>query len=149
MISMRLASAGSVATAWSGDTEEASIRPMPLVSTCTRGPLSPRITGRLAPGADATPVQVSAGQPWPVDLADDLKAPVLGLYGGQDQGIPLASVERMRQALARAGQTDSRIVVYPDAPHGFHADYRASYVEADAKDGWSKLLATFDKALKN
>lgn len=105
--------------------------------------------GRLAPGADATPVQVSAGQPWPVDLADDLKAPVLGLYGGQDQGIPLASVERMRQALARAGQTDSRIVVYPDAPHGFHADYRASYVEADAKDGWSKLLATFDKALKN
>jgi carboxymethylenebutenolidase len=105
--------------------------------------------GRLAPPPDATPAQVSAGQPWPVDLADDLKAPVLGLYGGQDQGIPVASVERMRQALARAGQTGSQIVVYPDAPHGFHADYRASYAEADARDGWSKLLATFDKALKN
>ncbi|GAW42105.1 Carboxymethylenebutenolidase [Brevundimonas sp. SH203] len=105
--------------------------------------------GRLAPAPDATPAQVSAGQPWPVDLADDLKAPVLGLYGGQDQGIPMDSVERMRQALTRAGQTGSRIVVYPDAPHGFHADYRSSYVEADARDGWSKLLETFDKALKN
>jgi carboxymethylenebutenolidase len=105
--------------------------------------------GRLAPAPDATPVEVSSGQPWPVDLADDLKAPVLGLYGGQDQGIPLASVERMREALARAGQTDSRIIVYPDAPHGFHADYRASYAEADAKDGWVKLLAHLDKALRS
>ena len=104
--------------------------------------------GRLAPAADATPAQITAGQPWPVDLADDLKAPVLGLYGGKDQGIPLASVEQMRQALARAGQTRSRIVVYDDAPHGFHADYRASYVEADAKDGWAKLLATFGEFLK-
>ncbi|WP_312736569.1 dienelactone hydrolase family protein, partial [Brevundimonas sp.] len=88
--------------------------------------------GRLAPAPDATPVQIASGQPWPVDLADDLKAPVLGLYGGQDQGIPQASVDQMRQALTRAGQTHSEIVVYPDAPHGFHADYRASYVEADA-----------------
>ncbi|MFN7129764.1 MAG: dienelactone hydrolase family protein [Brevundimonas sp.] len=105
--------------------------------------------GRLAPASDATPVQVSSGQPWPVDLADDLKAPVLGLYGGQDQGIPLASVERMREALARAGQTGSQIIVYADAPHGFHADYRASYAEADAKDGWAKLLAAFDKSLRS
>lgn len=105
--------------------------------------------GRLAPAPDATPVQIASGQPWPVDLADDLKAPVLGLYGGQDQGIPLASVDQMRQALIRAGQTHSEIVVYPDAPHGFHADYRASYVEADAKDGWRRLLAIFDKALKS
>ena len=59
---MRLASAGSVATAWSGDTEEASIRPMPLVSTCTRGPLSPRITGRLAPGAKS--VERTPGRPF-------------------------------------------------------------------------------------
>ena len=104
--------------------------------------------GRLAPAPDATPVQIASGQPWPVDLADDLKAPVLGLYGGQDQGIPLASVERMRQALTRAGQTHSEIVVYPDAPHGFHADYRASYVEPDAQDGWRRMLAIFDRTLK-
>jgi len=104
--------------------------------------------GRLAPAPDATPEQVSSGQPWPVDLADDLKAPVLGLYGGKDQGIPLASVERMRAALTRAGDEASRIVVYDDAPHGFHADYRASYAEADARDGWSRLLAVFEAKLK-
>ena len=104
--------------------------------------------GRLAPAPDATPVQIASGQPWPVDLADDLKAPVLGLYGGQDQGIPQASVDQMRQALTRAGQTHSEIVVYPDAPHGFHADYRASYVEPDAQDGWRRMLAIFDRTLR-
>jgi carboxymethylenebutenolidase len=105
--------------------------------------------GRLAPAPDASPAQVSAGQPWPVDVAADLKAPVLGLYGGRDQGIPLASVEQMRQALARAGQTGSEIVVYDDAPHGFHADYRASYVAADAKHGWDRLTALFASKLKS
>lgn len=105
--------------------------------------------GRLAPAADASAADISTGRPWPVDLAADLKAPVLGLYGGRDQGIPLASVERMREALARAGQTGSEIIVYDAAPHAFHADYRPSYVEAAATDGWARLLAAFDKALKN
>jgi carboxymethylenebutenolidase len=104
--------------------------------------------GRLAPAANATPAQVSGGQPWPVDLADDLKSPVLGLYGEVDQGIPLPSVEAMRSALARAGQTSSEIIVYPGAPHGFHADYRDSYRAADAADGWAKLLAFFGPRLK-
>ncbi|WP_296177402.1 dienelactone hydrolase family protein [uncultured Brevundimonas sp.] len=104
--------------------------------------------GRLAPAANATEVQKAAGRPWPVDLADELKAQVLGLYGGQDGGIPVASVEVMRAALAAAGKTGSEIVVYPDAPHGFHADYRASYREADAKDGWRRLLAFFEQKLK-
>ncbi|MDZ4108642.1 MAG: dienelactone hydrolase family protein [Brevundimonas sp.] len=104
--------------------------------------------GRLAPAADATPEQVAAGQPWPVDLAADLKAPVLGLYGEQDRGIPLASVELMRQALQRAGRTDSRIDVYDGAQHGFHADYRASYKADAAADGWEKLLALFEERLK-
>lgn len=104
--------------------------------------------GRLAPAATATPEQVASGQPWPVDLAADLKAPVLGLYGEQDRGIPLASVEAMRAALQRAGQTESRIDVYDDAPHGFHADYRDSYRAADAADGWAKLLALFGAKLK-
>ena len=104
--------------------------------------------GRLAPAANATPEQVASGQPWPVDLAADLKAPVLGLYGEQDRGIPLASVEAMRAALQRAGQSESRIDVYDDAPHGFHADYRDSYRAADAADGWAKLLALFGAKLK-
>jgi carboxymethylenebutenolidase len=103
--------------------------------------------GRLAPAPTATPEQVAGGQPWPVDLADDLKAPVLGLYGEADRGIPLDTVEAMRAALQRAGQT-SRIDVYPAAPHGFHADYRDSYRAADAADGWAKLLALFEARLK-
>jgi carboxymethylenebutenolidase len=104
--------------------------------------------GQLAPSPTATPEQVAAGAPWTVDLAKDLRAPVLGLYGGQDQGIPQTAVEAMRAALTAAGRTRSSITVYPDAQHGFHADYRASYNAADAADGWSRLLAVFDTALK-
>jgi carboxymethylenebutenolidase len=80
----------------------------------------------------------------PIDVAASLHAPVLGLYGGQDTGIPLADVERMRAALA-AAKSPSEIVVYPEAPHGFHADYRPSYREPDAKDGWQRTLAWFAK----
>ena len=104
--------------------------------------------GRLAPPADATAEQIAAGGPWPVDLAGDLKAPVLGLYGAADRGIPLTSVEAMRSALQRAGQTESMIEVYPGAPHGFHADYRDSYRPDAAADGWAKLLALFERRLK-
>ncbi len=78
----------------------------------------------------------------PIDVAGELKAPVLGLYGGQDQGIPLETVEQMREALAKANNP-SKIIVYPDAPHGFHADYRPSYRKEAAEDGWQKLLAWF------
>jgi carboxymethylenebutenolidase len=78
----------------------------------------------------------------PVDIAADLKAPVLGLYGGKDQGIPLDTVEKMREACKTADKT-CEIVVYPDAGHAFHADYRPSYEEKAAKDGWARLLAWF------
>jgi carboxymethylenebutenolidase len=80
----------------------------------------------------------------PLDVAGELKAPVLGLYGGKDQGIPLESVDKMRTAL-QATNSPSEIVVYPDAPHGFHADYRPSYREADAADGWQRLQDWFKK----
>ena len=79
----------------------------------------------------------------PIDLAKDLKAPVLGLYGAADQGIPVADVEKMREALKTAGNTKSEIVVYDAAPHGFHADYRPTYREDNAKDGWKRLQAWF------
>jgi carboxymethylenebutenolidase len=78
----------------------------------------------------------------PVDLADSLKAPVLGLYGGADTGIPLESVEKMRGALT-AAQQKSEIVVFPDTPHGFYADYRPSYRKEQADDGWAQMLAWF------
>jgi carboxymethylenebutenolidase len=75
--------------------------------------------------------------------AGELHAPVLGLYGGQDQGIDQAQRDAMAAALEKAGKTGSSIHVYPDAGHGFHADYRSSYNEADAKDGWARMLAHF------
>ena len=78
----------------------------------------------------------------PVDAAVDLNAPVLGLYGAQDTGISLESVETMRQAL-RAANASAEIVVYPEAGHAFNADYRASYHEESAKDGWQRMLAWF------
>jgi len=79
----------------------------------------------------------------PVDIATELTAPVLGLYGAQDTGIPLESVETMRQALRAANADKTEIVVYPDAGHAFNADYRPSYHEASAKDGWQRMLAWF------
>ncbi len=76
----------------------------------------------------------------PIDVAAALHAPVLGLYGGQDQGIPVEDVDMMRDALTAAA-SPSEIVLYPDAPHAFHADYRPSYRSAEAADGWERLLA--------
>jgi carboxymethylenebutenolidase len=81
----------------------------------------------------------------PVDVAARLHAPVLGLYGGQDTGIPLPTVERMKSALAAGGAASKRseFHVYPDAPHAFHADYRPSYRREAADDGWKRCLAWF------
>ncbi|CAN7496507.1 dienelactone hydrolase family protein [Phenylobacterium sp. LjRoot225] len=79
----------------------------------------------------------------PLQLVKDLHAPVLGLYGGKDQGIPAADIEEMRAALKAAGKTGSEIVVYPEAQHGFLADYRPSYDAAASQDGWKRMLAFF------
>jgi carboxymethylenebutenolidase len=79
----------------------------------------------------------------PLDVASTLYAPVLGLYGGADSSIPLETVERMRQAL-QAAHKPCEIVVYPNAQHGFNADYRSSYQKEAATDGWNRLLAWFE-----
>lgn len=80
----------------------------------------------------------------PIDLVKDINAPVLGLYGGADAGIPNDTVDRMREALKAAGKK-SEIHTYPDTPHGFNADYRPSYRKEAAEDGWKRLLAWFRK----
>ncbi|MEQ9967594.1 dienelactone hydrolase family protein [Pectobacterium carotovorum] len=80
----------------------------------------------------------------PVDIATELEAPVLGLYGAKDEGIPLEQVDTMRQAL-RAANAEADIIVYPDAGHAFHANYRPSYHEESAQDGWQRMLAWFQK----
>lgn len=80
----------------------------------------------------------------PTQLAGEMKAPVLGLYGDADTGIPVAQVEALKAALAENKKT-AEFKIYPGAPHGFHADYRASYREDAARDGWNQMQAWFKK----
>jgi len=80
----------------------------------------------------------------PVDIGASIKAPVLGLYGAADTGIPLESIEKMRAALKDAKQP-SEIIAYPDTPHGFNADYRPTYRQRPAEDGWKRMLEWFKK----
>lgn len=91
-----------------------------------------RLVGEKTP---TTPVH-------PIDIAPNLKVPVLGLYGAKDNGISLESIDKMKEALAKGG-SKSEFVVYQNSGHAFHADYRPSYVEADAKDGWRRCLEWF------
>ena len=137
------------AVAWAGKSGSGDVKRVGVTGFCWGG----RITWLYC----AHSPQVKAGVAWygrlvgetsqlqpkyPIDVVADLKAPVLGLYGGQDQGIPLADVEKMRAALA-AAKNPSEIVVFPDAPHGFNADYRPSYRAEDAREGWRRALAWF------
>ncbi|MGH7022708.1 MAG: dienelactone hydrolase family protein [Caulobacteraceae bacterium] len=94
--------------------------------------------GRMAPTPGSTP---SPGRMWPIERVDHLTAPVLGLYGARD-GLA-AQIPAMRAAMAATHKTGSEIIVYPNAGHGFHADYRSNYVAADAVDGWARMLAHF------
>ncbi|GAB1579840.1 dienelactone hydrolase family protein [Bordetella petrii] len=84
-----------------------------------------------------------------LDVAADLHAPVLGLYGGQDASIPLQDVDALKGRLAQgnAAARASEVVVYPEAGHAFLADYRPSYREDDARDGWQRMLAWFERYL--
>jgi carboxymethylenebutenolidase len=95
--------------------------------------------GKLA--SPATPLQPTR----PLDVAARLRAPVLGLYGAEDDSIPVTDIERMKAALAggNAAAKKSAFVVYPDAPHAFHADYRPTYRKAAAEDGWKRCLDWF------
>jgi carboxymethylenebutenolidase len=81
----------------------------------------------------------------PIDVTGKLHGPVLGLYGGQDGGIPLDTVDKMKSALATGSPAARRseFVVYPDAPHAFHADYRPSFRKEAAEDGWKRCVAWF------
>lgn len=144
------------AVGWAG-TQGADLKRLGITGFCWGG----RITWLYSAHSDT----VRAGVAWygrlqgdtdaarprhPVDVAAELKAPVLGLYGGQDTGIPLAQVSAMQAALA-AGSAQARASafhVYPDAPHAFFADYRESYREADARDGWARMLTWFRDHLR-
>ena len=81
------------------------------------------------------------------DVVAQIKAPVLGLYGGADAGIPNDTVEKFFASLKAAGNTRSELVIYPDTPHAFHADYRATYRKEQAEDGWKRATAWFKQHL--
>ena len=135
--------------AWAGKTGSGNVDHVGVTGFCWGG----RITWLYAAHNPSLKAGVAwygrlAGQStelqptYPIDLVADLKAPVLGLYGGQDTGIPPADVEKMRAALA-AAKNPSEIVVFPDAPHGFNADYRSTYRADDAREAWRQCLAWF------
>jgi len=81
-----------------------------------------------------------------LDIVPNIKAPVLGLYGGDDPGIPPDTLQKIKEAMTRAGKT-VEIVVYPDTPHGFLADYRPSYRKEASEDGWKRMTAWFSRYL--
>ena len=139
------------AVAWAGKSGSGDVKRVGVTGFCWGGRItwlycahSPQVKagvawyGRLV--GEASPLQPK----YPIDVVANLKAPVLGLYGGKDQGIPLADVEKMRSALA-AAKNPSEIVVFPEAGHGFNADYRPSYRAEDAREGWRQALAWFRK----
>ena len=137
------------AVAWAKDTRDGDVSHLGITGFCWGGRIvwlyaahNPKLRagvawyGRL--GGQTTEPQPAN----PLDVVARIKAPVLGLYGGQDQGIPASDIEKMRAALKKAGKK-ADIIVYPDAQHDFNADYRPSYNDADAQDGWQRLLAWF------
>jgi carboxymethylenebutenolidase len=139
--------------AWAGTTGKADTARLAITGFCWGGRvvwLYAAHNSKLKAGAAW--YGVLAGQRDPelrpktvIDIAADIKAPVIGFYGGKDQGITQEHVEQMKAALKAANNSTSEINVYPEAPHGFNADYRPSYREADAKDAWAKMLAWFKK----
>jgi carboxymethylenebutenolidase len=135
------------AVAWIKTSGDGNVEKLGITGFCWGG----RIVWLYA----AHNAQVKAGVAWygrlvgkatelqpthPLDVAKSMKASVLGLYGGSDQGIPPETVEQMKQAL-KAADSPSTIIVYPETPHAFFADYRASYRKEAAEDGWKRMLA--------
>ncbi len=138
--------------AWAGDQPSVDRKRIAITGFCWGGAVVwmaaarfPEIKagvawyGRLSPPKPGEFMSDDARQ-WPLQIVDQLHAPVLGLYGGLDKGIPREDVDAMRAALKRAGKAGD-LVYYPDAQHGFHADYRSSYNKAAAEDGWARMLA--------
>ena len=135
--------------AWAGATGKGDLARLGVTGFCWGGRMTwmytahnPRVRGAVAwygplvrPATELQPKN-------PIDIVENLKIPVLGLYGGADGGIPNDTVDRMRAAL-KAAANPSEIVLYPDTPHGFHADFRPTYRADKAKDGWDKAIAYF------
>jgi carboxymethylenebutenolidase len=139
------------AVSWAAKTGKGDVSKLGITGFCWGGRIvwlyaahNPKLKAAVAWYGPLKGERTELRPKYPIDVVAQLKAPVLGLYGGKDNGIPLDSIEEMRRALKAAGNP-SEIVVYPDAGHAFHADYRPSYVREAAQDGWRRLQAWFKK----
>ncbi len=137
--------------AWAKSTDKADVKRLAVTGFCWGGRIvwlyaahNPNLKAGVAWYGRLDGNRTELQPKYPLDIASDVRAPVLGLYGGKDKGIPQTDVDKMRAALA-AANSKSRIDVYPDAEHGFNADYRPSYDAEAAKDGWAKALDWFRK----
>jgi carboxymethylenebutenolidase len=137
------------AVAYAGKTGKADVSKLGVTGFCWGGRIvwlyaahNPKLKAGVAWYGRLVGQSTAMTPKHPVAAAADLKAPVIGLYGAKDRGIPLDTVEQMRAAIKAAGKK-SEIVVYDDADHGFHADYRPTYHKPSAEDGWKRLQAFF------
>jgi carboxymethylenebutenolidase len=137
------------AVAWAGKSGEGDAARVAVTGFCWGGRIvwlyaahSPTLKAGVAWYGRLTGETNELQPKYPLDVASQLIAPVLGLYGGRDAGIPVEDVEKMRAAL-RSANEPSEIVLFPEAEHGFHADYRPSYQAETAKDAWRQCLAWF------
>jgi carboxymethylenebutenolidase len=140
------------AVAWAGKSSKGDAKRVAVTGFCWGGRITwlyaahnPDLKAGVAWYGRLTGERTELQPKYPIDVAGALKAPVLGLYGGKDQGIPLADVDQMRAALAAANNKDSKIVVFPEAGHAFLADYRPSYSPKEAADAWAQCLDWFRK----
>jgi carboxymethylenebutenolidase len=141
------------AVVWAQATGKADASRLGVTGFCWGGRLTwtycvhnPKVRAGVAwYGKLVAPSKAPLQPAYPIELAPHLKVPVRGLYGGQDASIPVEHVEQMRAALKAAGNTTSEIIVYPDAPHAFYADYRPNYRKEAAEDGWKQMQAWFKK----
>jgi carboxymethylenebutenolidase len=141
------------AVVWAQATGKADASRLGITGFCWGGRLTwtycvhnPKVRAGVAwYGKLVAPSKAALQPAYPVELAPYLKVPVRGLYGAEDASIPIADVEKMREALKAAGNTASEIIVYPGAPHAFFADYRPNYRKEAAEDGWKQMQAWFRK----
>ena len=136
---------------WAKNNSKGNINKLGITGFCWGGRITwlyaaynPRVKAGVAWYGRLVGESTTLTPKYPIDIAPYLKAPVLGLYGGNDEYIPNDTVEEMSQALKR-GNSGSEIVIYPNTPHGFFADYRPTYRQEQAEDGWKKLQAWFKK----
>jgi carboxymethylenebutenolidase len=137
--------------AWAKNSSSADVAKLGITGFCWGGRIvwlysahSPQLKAGVAWYGRLTGDRTELQPKYPLDVVADLKAPVLGLYASEDQGIPLDSIEKMREAL-KATKVPNEIVVFPNAQHGFFADYRPSYRKEAAEQGWRRLQEWFKK----